>query len=273
MATSDIYLSSLRETHRCLLWSLWVLHDCGNTYRNGFYSSYFKLCICVENKDIGVRLTTTKRHNQSVSPHQPSKPFPALKAELMPVQSQHYQGRWCWGVPRACSSHGLSVPEALLQQGCHLGLTAAPGASPGRLLLRPGACKAELVKKLPCRSVTSLLLLALVLGAERDIWTPGDTDGRGLGAATQCKECECTVKAGQERLCPLPGLILPVTCRKMGVIHADIFIILEFYSLWALFKQKFCQYLVFGLISRSSQFSRFLNSYVCKFNFRKLILL
>lgn len=33
-------------------------------------------------------------------------------------------------------------------------------------------------------------------------------------------------------------------------------IIREFYSLWPLLKQKFCQYLVLGLIPRSSQYSR-----------------
>lgn len=83
----------------------------------------------------------------------------------MPTQSQRDQGRRCWGVQRGCSSHALRVPEALLQQHCHLGLSAAPGASPERLLLRPRAAAGE---KLAGRSVTSLLLLALVLGLERD---------------------------------------------------------------------------------------------------------
>lgn len=87
----------------------------------------------------------------------------------------------------------------------HLGLCAAPGASPARLFLRPGECRAAAGEELACRSVTSSLLLALVLGLERDSWAPGDTDGRGLAAAAPCKECECTEKAGQERLCPLPG--------------------------------------------------------------------
>lgn len=163
----------------------------------------------------------------------------------MPMQSQRYQGRWCWGVERACSSHGLSVPEALLQPDCHLGLSAAPGASPARSFLRPGACKAAAGEKLACRCVTSLLLLALVLGLERDSWAPGDTDGRGWGAATHCKECECTEKAGRRgyvpslvnSACYMQGngcdsgrhLYNPWVLQPMGFIQAKI---LPIFSIW-----------------------------------------
>lgn len=66
-----------------------------------------------------------------------------------------------------------------------------------------------------------------------------------------------------------PWVTLPVICRKIGVIHADIFIILEICSLWTLFKQKFCQYLGFGLISRSSQFCGFLNAQVLVMQLQK----
>lgn len=169
---------------------------------------------------------------------------------------------------RACSSHGLSVPEALLQPDCHLGLSAAPGASPARSFLRPGACRAAAGEKLACRSVTSLLLLALVLGLERDSWAPGDTDGRGWGLPHTARNVNAQKRLAGEAMSPR-WLILPVTCREMGVIQADISIIPEFYSPWALFKQKFCQYLVFGLIPRSSQLSGFLNAYISVMQLQK----
>lgn len=121
-----------------------------------------------------VRLTITKGHNQSASPHHPSKPFPASKAELMPTQSQCYLGRWCWGVWRACSSHGLSVPGALQQQELSLGSVCCARCCSREALPKAWGLEGSSWWKVARRSVT-LLLLALVLGLERDSWAPGDT--------------------------------------------------------------------------------------------------
>ena len=132
---------------------------------------------------LGARLTCW--YKQPASPHHTCKPLPASKAELMPVQLQGsvtrggHAAEW----KRPGSNHGLSVPEALLKQDCHLSPSVAPGGAPEKSSLRPGACRAAAGEELARRE----------LGQVRHLVVPVSTCA---GALRGTAELQVTLMAG-----------------------------------------------------------------------------